>query len=1046
MDHEPQSTTTIPPEINQLFESYFSRKPSIKEANACLFRTNKNGVSIPEIEAELATSPEFADSVSTLAGQDCGKAVTKIYQTLLKRNPDDDGMNTYKRKIQAEKSAAKTIRAIIQSAEYRQQAITLLHIDLLGRMPNPISLVEKIKSTTPISAIANEIRSTQEYLQKKADNSREKAEISSPLRKLGTAFRQADQIIFNLASGPIGDAVVSTAHINGVRSALEQLGRHPQLVIIASNIHQQLFESYSQEGFVVVESDAGNGLAKAEEVVARGNSCNTLLLDFAQYHGERPSVNTKKVNSTSVTSGLRLIRPAVELYTKHREGDRRVTNFLEDLLTLPPKSLEPNKAKTKIPLPNHGQTERIISEICRKNSLELKPNTRKVTISVEASSFEKRYSLENWMRVIKELVRDNNDIQIFINHFSDSMPGYTRADVENLIQKERLADTVQIFNCSLSELPSFLSQQQLVLTNDTAVSHITTAISDGPKCITPYKPNGPTPDQWAFSSKQIPIQIPPEVLHRTNMSKMTEASEDTKLINLIEPRIIAEAAKKELDSEKVNTTLPFSNYTPESIDKLYQIILGRPVDDDGLINYATGLAGNKTLTEIEWELIRSPEFIERMNELLKGSVEQTVNSLYRVILGRIPDNSGRKNYENILRHSHNRLNEVVDALINSPESQERYLKQIFPEIMQRSITPEELRTYNKIGKKFEALSNRLRSMPEAQMIKKKYSNTPYAEIPPSPEAQKTFIPLFKYLQGMNYEVILKSFFQNDHHYFFLAGKNGQQYFVKTSIDRHKEAEMEFKWSESVGKELDKIGNAPVSLSRNSAQAYIGDSFCQIQPYIGGHDLAERNFGLTPKYQQEELKRYLPHIAWAAAFFDSANVSIYKEPCSNSKVVDTIRLSNNWTRKLVDRGIVNQLQIEKLKSIASKHYPALTHGLQHGDLTPFNIRIEEKSGKPIIMDFEHGSVKNLPKGFDLALSFHRMWTVLNQPDLAKQLIREYARITKSSPDAIINMMIPSLISITCGGIMDHLNGDNTTFESHKSLLNIMLAEEWAKVYS
>jgi hypothetical protein len=96
----------------------------------------------------------------------------------------------------------------------------------------------------------------------------------------------------------------------------------------------------------------------------------------------------------------------------------------------------------------------------------------------------------------------------------------------------------------------------------------------------------------------------------------------------------------------------------DDVDRLYQDILGRPVDRDGLRTYADRIQRGGSLGELRRELARSPEG------------EQALNRLYQEVLGRTIDGGGYKTYRRRLEQDWS-LRDVRRDISNSDEARNR---------------------------------------------------------------------------------------------------------------------------------------------------------------------------------------------------------------------------------------------------------------------------------------------------------------------------------------------------------------------------------------
>lgn len=109
-------------------------------------------------------------------------------------------------------------------------------------------------------------------------------------------------------------------------------------------------------------------------------------------------------------------------------------------------------------------------------------------------------------------------------------------------------------------------------------------------------------------------------------------------------------------------TVTAEEYATAFVERLYNLVLGRTSDSDGLNDWVDSIiSGRNTGAECAWGFFNSPEF--RSKNL---SDEEYVDILYRAILGREADSAGRGSWLNQLENSVTRDN-VLDGFLRSTE-------------------------------------------------------------------------------------------------------------------------------------------------------------------------------------------------------------------------------------------------------------------------------------------------------------------------------------------------------------------------------------------
>jgi len=98
------------------------------------------------------------------------------------------------------------------------------------------------------------------------------------------------------------------------------------------------------------------------------------------------------------------------------------------------------------------------------------------------------------------------------------------------------------------------------------------------------------------------------------------------------------------------------------VERLYTTVLKRPSDSSGLINWIDQIkSGRMTPAQVASSFYASPEFLRQ-----SVTDEDFVERLYRSLLNRAPDSSGRRSWLNHLQAGMTR-NEVLGHFLNSPE-------------------------------------------------------------------------------------------------------------------------------------------------------------------------------------------------------------------------------------------------------------------------------------------------------------------------------------------------------------------------------------------
>jgi len=185
--HMPEVIQTIGPQLMQAeFEKLKQRSWSLSETYGRFFGTayssrllnepmgqdHARGIenkttTFMEIEQNIARSHRFLGTTTELLKKSPDAVVDLLYNALLLRDADFTGKAGYVRELKEGKPMEQVVHSIIDGPEYREKAIIRLYNELLGRAPDEGGYKDKFQSGKSISAMAKEMRASQEYKNKK---------------------------------------------------------------------------------------------------------------------------------------------------------------------------------------------------------------------------------------------------------------------------------------------------------------------------------------------------------------------------------------------------------------------------------------------------------------------------------------------------------------------------------------------------------------------------------------------------------------------------------------------------------------------------------------------------------------------------------------------------------------------------------------------------------------------------------------------------------------------------------------------------------------
>ncbi|NTU47221.1 hypothetical protein HGA88_06350 [Candidatus Roizmanbacteria bacterium] len=361
-----------------------------------------------------------------------------------------------------------------------------------------------------------------------------RAEGEKILVDLRDTFIKTPHIYVSL-SGAIGDVAINTAYLEGIHAYLKNLGLTKKVTIIMpSNIVDLLQPSIDKYGFDVVTEQRFKGIDKAKELVDSAGESDPLVLEF-EHHTGQPILDTTSKGGMVVGD---LFAASVGMYNHGRSGNERFTAFFNDLLSIP--DSEKFSIKPKIELP--ANADALYGQLKTKYAID--PTKEQVALVVGASHKMKRYSLNKWKEVIDEIRTTKPDIELNIL-FKDQGGEYTKAELEAVFNS---IPNVRYISEGLIEQTVLLSEQKLVLSNDTGLAHVGAVVENsrnqGPHVVSLHLPIFP-PDTWITDTTRHSGILPDDTKWNGNFDA-EENDESKKWINFVDPKTVVQEALKSL--------------------------------------------------------------------------------------------------------------------------------------------------------------------------------------------------------------------------------------------------------------------------------------------------------------------------------------------------------------------------------------------------------------------------------------------------------------------------------------------------------------------
>lgn len=277
-----------------------------------------------------------------------------------------------------------------------------------------------------------------------------------------------------------------------------------------------------------------------------------------------------------------------------------------------------------------------------------------------------------------------------------------------------------------------------------------------------------------------------------------------------------------------------------------------------------------------------------------------------------------------------------------------------------------------------------------------------------------------------------------------AKKNGATYFFKISPDDPELAQRlqkQASFDQIIGQEIDKASVKPPFRVPQVVQTRFTDtSNWMISEHFAGDLLAT----WTPAREPKSLENWLDKITDALVFLDSLisnNIQLVNDPPSTKTFNERmVTFMQKWSEEPLKQKLITVEELVNLTQIMADA-PILPEQLQHGDFVPWHmIDLGNSFG---LIDSEAASTHKA-RFYDVAYFYHRIFTKLWQPKLARKFLKTFLDKTPSGEADFQKYFLPLLAPRAIGGLFDYANpaheSDNlgkTGRSLHKEFLQLTL---------
>lgn len=348
------------------------------------------------------------------------------------------------------------------------------------------------------------------------------------LNAIRDTFQNTSHIYIGMA-GAIGDVVLTTAYVDGIRKVIEKSGQTKQITLIVPPNIVSLIQPYAtNHNIEIVTENRYQTAGKALSLIQQRNESKALFIEL-DHHSGRPQVETAQ-NDTILVHDL--FASSLGLYDNNRSGNDRFSHFLNDFLSLTP--TEQVDVHPIFELPSNA--DQIYNDVKTKYSIDT--SKKQIAIVLEASHKMKRYSLSQWKEVIDQIKQQNPNVEINLV-YNPSGGSYTQQDLDNVFTG---TTGVRYITENMDVLPVFVASQDVVLSNDTGLAHLAASTSyngNQPKVISLHLPIF-APNVWIGNSNRHIGLLPNQSL-LANSFDADENDESKKWINKIDSHDISRA-------------------------------------------------------------------------------------------------------------------------------------------------------------------------------------------------------------------------------------------------------------------------------------------------------------------------------------------------------------------------------------------------------------------------------------------------------------------------------------------------------------------------
>lgn len=277
--------------------------------------------------------------------------------------------------------------------------------------------------------------------------------------------------------------------------------------------------------------------------------------------------------------------------------------------------------------------------------------------------------------------------------------------------------------------------------------------------------------------------------------------------------------------------------------------------------------------------------------------------------------------------------------------------------------------------------------------------------------------------------VVKKIWQEKRHVLGIFEKNGKGAFLKLAPTEGISVvtKIDYNWNQEFNNIVSRDTNFWVPQIYDSGM-YEKNLFYMVMEYFEGKLFAQRP---KPDKIEQILKEDLPQIIEFSELIQNLEIPPLSEKDKENYSEWFFEKVKSWYEAIPQKA-VEQYEIEKLLEIVKEGYRSLERKTRHGDFTPWHM-IKLNGNKIGLIDGEH-AMKNGVEYYDIGYLIQRIFSVLENPDFAKQL---YNMLIERNYN--LEKLKIILTSRAIGGFTDEaIIEDNPSFERANRFKNWVLS--------